>query len=317
MSPTRTTADDRLRRLLALIPWVAANDGPAVEDVCARFGCTEKELAADIGLLFLCGVHPYTPDALIEAVIEDGRVWIRYADWFRRPLRLTPSEGLALVAAGQALVDQPGTDADGPLARGLAKLAAVLGLEPGEAVEVELGTVPVDLLRSLQTAAAEHRQVDIDYYSFGRDEHTRRVVDPWRVFSAAGQWYLAGWCHRVVGERLFRVDRIVSATMLESTFEPPADDGPGRTEGRLFSPRPDDPLVTLDLEAEAGWVADQYPNEGVEDLGGGRWRVRLRVSEQSWLDRLLLRLGPGARLVDGSATGAEAAARRILARYGA
>lgn len=49
------SADDRLRRMLALVPWVAAHDGPAVEEVCMRFGCTERELVEDLGLLFLCG----------------------------------------------------------------------------------------------------------------------------------------------------------------------------------------------------------------------------------------------------------------------
>ena len=94
----RVSADDRLRRLLALVPWVAAHDGPTVEDVCMRFGCTESELVEDLGLLFLCGLYPYTPDVLIETDITDGRVWIRYAEYFSRPLRLTPEGGIQILA---------------------------------------------------------------------------------------------------------------------------------------------------------------------------------------------------------------------------
>jgi len=70
----RVSADDRLRRLLALVPWVAAHDGPTVEEVCARFGCTEQDLVEDLELLFVCGLYPYTPDVLIETDIADGRV---------------------------------------------------------------------------------------------------------------------------------------------------------------------------------------------------------------------------------------------------
>ena len=106
----RVSADDRLRRLLALVPWVAAQDGPTVEEVCARFGCTEAELAEEIEMLFLCGLYPYTPDMLIEADIAEGRVWIRYAEYFSRPLRLTPAEGLTLLASGNTLLAVPGTD---------------------------------------------------------------------------------------------------------------------------------------------------------------------------------------------------------------
>ncbi|HEX3622228.1 MAG TPA: hypothetical protein VHT97_07935, partial [Acidimicrobiales bacterium] len=80
----RVSADGRLQRLLALIPWVAGRDGPLVADVCARFDVTESELVDDLELLFLCGLHPYTPDVLIDVDIADGRVWIRYADYFAR-----------------------------------------------------------------------------------------------------------------------------------------------------------------------------------------------------------------------------------------
>src|SRR5205823_10799188 len=99
MSP-RSGADERLRRLLALVPWVATHDGPHIEDVCARFGTTERELLDDLDLLFLVGVHPFDPGSLIEVDVDEGRVWIRFADWFARPLRLTPAEGLSLVASG-------------------------------------------------------------------------------------------------------------------------------------------------------------------------------------------------------------------------
>lgn len=182
----RRSADARLRRLLALVPWVVAGDGPTLDEVCARFGLSQDELVAELDLLFLCGVHPFTPDSLIDVLVADGRVWIRYADYLERPLRLTPEEGLALVAAGTALLAVPGSDAEGPLARGLAKLAGVLGVDPGEALDVDLGSAPEAVLEALRTAISARRQVEIDYYAYGRDERTRRVVDPHAVFAAEG-----------------------------------------------------------------------------------------------------------------------------------
>jgi proteasome accessory factor C len=307
----KLSADERLQRLLALIPWVASRDGPPVDEVCARFGCTQAELVDDLELLFLCGLHPYTPDVLIEVDIDDGRVWIRYADYFSRPLRLTPAEGLALLAAGRTVLATSGGDDGGPLERGLAKLAAALGVDAGEAVEIELGPVAEGVLRSLQQAAADHRQVEIDYYSFGRDERARRVVDPYTVFSAGGQWYASAWCHRVDDERLFRVDRISSATVLDSRFAPPKK----APELSAYRPKADDPRVTLDLEPSARWVAEQYPVEKVEEVDGGKLRDTLTASQPAWLERLLLRLGPRATVVGGDGGVAGRAARRVLARY--
>ncbi|MEA2704963.1 MAG: proteasome accessory factor, partial [Actinomycetota bacterium] len=132
----KLSADDRLQRLLAVVPWVAGRDGPRLEEVCARFDCREDELVDDLQMLFLCGLHPYTPDMLIDVDIADGRVWIRYADYFARPLRLTPAEGLGLLAAGRTLLATPGAESGGPLERGLAKLAAALGVDADKAVEI-------------------------------------------------------------------------------------------------------------------------------------------------------------------------------------
>jgi proteasome accessory factor C len=310
---TRTAAQDRLGRLLAIVPWVAAQDGPAVAEVCRRFGVTERELLADLRLLFMCGVYPYTPDTLIEVDVADGRVWIRFADWFKRPLRLTPPEGLALMSAGSALLRMPGADPDGPLARALAKLGTVLGIGASDAVEVELGPVPPGVLGLVQGATAAHRRIDLDYYSFGRDQRGRRVVEPWRVFNAQGNWYLSGWCHQAGGERLFRMDRVAAVAVLDETFDAP---DPTLVGGEVFHPAAADPTVVLDLAPEARWVAERYPSEAIEERPDGRLRVTLRVSERAWLERLLLRAGSAATVVEGDATIGPAAAHRLLARYG-
>ena len=311
---SRQSAEARLRRILAVVPWVVAEDGPLISEVCARFGYrTQADLQADINLLFMCGVPPYTPDALIEVDLADDRVWIRYADWFARPLRLTPAEALTLVASSAALLGvsgDTGADTEAPLARGLAKLAAALGVEE-EVLDVALGPAPPDALAGLQEAAAAHRQAEIEYYAYGRDEHTRRVIDPYLVYSAQGQWYVTGFCHLAQADRLFRVDRVGTVTVLESTFAPPkAPEAPP-----VFDPSPGDPLVVLELEPAAAWAATQYPTASVTDLGGGHRRVALWVAGDAWLARLLLRLGTDARIVEGDATVAAEAARRILNRY--
>jgi proteasome accessory factor C len=304
-------ADGRVRRLLALVPWVVERQGPRLRDVCARFDISEEELLADLEVLWLCGLPPYSPDVLIDVDISRGRVWIRYADYFGRPLRLTPAEALTLLATGKTLLATPGTDPEGPLARGLDKLAAALGIDAGSAVDIALGPAPSEMLDALQVAAAEHRQVELDYYSYGSDQDRRRLVDPYAVFSAKGQWYLAAWCHAADDERLFRIDRMRSVTPLDTHFDPPAHP----PDLAVFDPSESDPRVTLELAPGARWVAEQYPVEAVEELPGGQTRVVLVASRSAWLERLLLRLGPDARVIAGDATAGRVAASRLLERY--
>lgn len=314
---SRLTAGSRLERLLSIVPWVVANDGPTVAEIAERFDYPEEYLLRDLTeVLFMVGIYPYTPDQLVEVVVEDDRVWIHYAEYFARPLRLTTEQALALVTASSSLLAVPGADLDGPLARGLAKVAATLGVEPGADLEVNLGTADSGTLDVVRAAIAGCSRLEIEYYAYGRDELTVRTIDPYRLTNAEGQWYLLAYCHRAEGERLFRLDRIHSATSLDTTFQAPSD----VAEVSVFEPRPDDPRVTLLLSADAGWVPGAYPAEAVEELDDGRLRVTLAVSAVPWLERLLVRLGDDAQVEattgDLPADIAARAAQRILARYG-
>lgn len=309
----RPSAVEGVARMLSIIPWIAERDGPAIDEVCARFAISRKQLLADLDVLPLVGLYPYTPDQLVDVAVEGDRVWIRYADMFRRPLRLTPDQALALVAAGSTILAVPGADPAGPLPRGLAKLRAVLGLAPDAVVEVDLGAASADVLRLLQDAAREQRAVEIDYYAYNRDEHTLRVIEPWRVFADQGGWYVQAWCRSAEGERLFRVDRIAAAVLRADRFEHPV----AAEDLGLFSAAADDPRVVLELAPTARWVLEQYPIEEQSEVEG-RVRVTLAISAGPWLARLLLRLGPEAEVVSAPeplASCRATAAARVLERY--
>ena len=134
------------------------------------------------------------------------------------------------------------------------------------------------------------------------------------MFFALGEWYVDAWCHRPNDARLFRVDRIRAVRPTGVRFEA-TESAPG--PGEVYRPRSDDPRVTLLLPGSAAWVVESYPAETVEELPDGRLRVRLAVSEPAWLARLLLRVGPEARVEDppGLRSAAARAAARITDRY--
>lgn len=323
------TAGDRLRRLLAIVPWIVANPGVEVVEVAKRFGLTEGELIEDLNVVWMVGLPPYTPDALVEVAMEDGKVWIHYADFFARPLRLSSAQGLALLASADGLLSVPGSEPDGPLARALIKLASALGVDPEEVVDVELGAAEADLLGTLREAADLETEVRIRYYSYGRDDHSSRVIAPWRVRSTNSAWYVEAWCHQAEDERIFRIDRIESAeaTGVKSQHRPQG--GQGSASGpqayaaqQTFHPGTDDPTITLRLQPDARWVTEAYPCEVLDTLPSGEQVVSMVITALPWLERLLLRLGSSATVIDeGGLVGAtklkQAAARRILVRYGA
>lgn len=307
---SRPLVGPRLRRVLAYLPWIADHPGVSLDEIAERFDVKPADLQRDLELLPFVGLPPYTPDRLIDVSIVDDCVWVRFADAFAAPLRFTPDEGVALLTAGHALLEVPGSDPKGPLATALAKLASAL--DAPTAVQVDVAAPSA--LRTLRDATHDHRTVRIDYYSYHRNASTERVIEPWSVASLLGHWYVRAYCRSAQAERLFRVDRVHEATLLEEGFDPPED---ANLPGEVYAPRPDDLRVTIDLAPNAAWVLDTYPVEASEDLGDGRVCITLPVSTPEFLDRLVLRLGRDAQVVapeDGLAH-TRATAEQIVARY--
>jgi len=305
----RPVAGTEVERILAIVPWIVAHPGASKREIATRFGMTDEQLDNDLALVLMIGVPPYSPGDYLD-VDDDGEfVTIRLADQFSRPLRLTPAEGLALLAAGRALLAVPGSDPEGPLATALGKLERALDLP-----EVAVAVGEPTYLEAVRDAAARGERLEIDYWSAGRDELTTRRIDPAVAFFAMGEWYLSAYCHRAEDERMFRVDRIRGLRTTGEFF----DAAPGDEEiTDVFHPRSDDPRVTIELAPSAAWVAEAYPAESTTTRPDGTIEVVLAVSEPTWLERLLVRLGPEARVVspDSARNAGADAARRVLARY--
>ena len=307
-------AKERMGRLIAAIPWIAAQDGSSIDEISQRFNYPRETLLTDLQeVVFFVGVPPYTPDTLIQVTIDDDLVWIEYADWFSRPMRLSGAETLALLAAGEAALGFDTQDEAGALARGLAKLRLSTG--SADTVDVRLGTGAADILPTLRTAADSQHCVDISYYSYGRDEYTQRRIEPHRFFMDAGNWYVGGHCQLAGEERIFRINRIEVATPSDAQFTitPPA-----ATAGSSTFAMADAPRATITVSVDQERIFDGLPTDD-RRVEGDRLTVVLPVVSQRWLTQLLIRLGPGAHLVNTTATmtvDAAHAAEEILSRYG-
>ena len=307
---SRPGAVATLRRVLAMVPWIAARGEASVAEIARAFGVSEAVVQADLAFLPFCGLPPYTPDRLIDVAVIDGYVSIRFAEYFSRPLRLTPAEGFALLAAGRTLLDVPGSDPDGPLATGLGKLARAGAA--GDVLEVDTGE-PGEL-ETFRRAVGDHERLEIDYWSYSRDAVTTRRIDPLAVSSLQGHWYVAAWCHQAGDERLFRLDRVRAVRPTGERFAPRSE---GTVPGDVFHPGPEDARVTVEVPPSGRWLADEVPVEGVEERAGGSLRLTLAVAAPAFLERVLLQLGPEASVVspDDRRNVAASAARRVLRRY--
>lgn len=314
MARTSSNFAARLRRMLLMVPWLLESGGSTVPELAARFGISEDDVVRDLNLVMCCGVPPYGAEQMITVMLDDdGSVLAWKGPFFNRPMRLTPTEGFAVLTAGRALLAVPGADPEGPLATALAKLEAELGSAGTVAVELEAPP----LLGVVREAADGFRRLAVAHYSAWRDEVTDRVIDPYVVFSSDGRWYVSAADSLSGSVRHFRIDRMVRAEPTGDRFEPPADADARRPPEQVYSAGSEAVETTLVIPPSARWVIEVYDHTSVEELPDGRLRVVLPVTGERWLERLLLRLGPEAtvegppELVDVARRGAA----RLLDMY--
>jgi proteasome accessory factor C len=291
----------RLQRILLLLPYAIRHPGVTVDELARKFGVGKRELVEDLNLVFLCGLPGYGPGDLIDVTVEQNRVFVRMADYFATPLKLTPAEALALYAGGRALASLPGMDEADALRRALAKIGRALGAGEGDGpvrdgVEVTVEAGPSGHLAELQRALVDRRQVVIEYFSASRGHMTTRTVDPWGLVAALGRWYLVAWDHLSDDERMFRTDRIKVVTATDEPADVPPDFDPERYRGAFTGNGGGDLRVSFEISPEAGrWFGDYYPVQSLTPLEDGWHRVELLAGGTRWAATLLLRLGPHAR----------------------
>ncbi len=77
------------------------------------------------------------------------------------------------------------------------------------------------MLERLSRAVSGHRTLQMRYYSASRDRVTRREVDPYHLWFAAGGLYPIAYCHLRRDVRMFAVERIRSLTVTPHAFQLP------------------------------------------------------------------------------------------------
>jgi proteasome accessory factor C len=327
-APPRTiTSAERLRRLLALVPYVAARRVVGLAETAATFGMSERELIDDLNLAWCVELRAPEPYCPIDLSYEDGEVSISQAESIARPLRLAAEEASALLIALRTLAETASLGQDQgseAVARVIAKIEGAAGGvgAPSSQVTIQIENPKVrGMAATLSTALAARKRVHLRYYVPSRDQDTERDVDPMRMLAVEGHTYLEGWCRLAEGVRLFRVDRVMSADVLDADASVPADAEPVDVDAGLFRPSESDVVAELELGPGARWVTDYYPCETVTEARGpardGWLRIALRTPDLGWVRRLALRLGDDARVVAPASLAAEvrAAAAAALAHY--
>jgi proteasome accessory factor C len=198
---------------------------------------------------------------------------------------------VALLIGLRALIDVPSPTGPDVLDRVIAKLERAAG----DAADAHRHiTVAIEGTKdghaAVSQALREGRRLALEYYVPARDEVTSRDVEPMRLLVVDGHSYLEAWCLLADDLRIFRLDRIQRAEVLDTpvTLRPAP---PARLE--IFDTDSATWRVQLALSPSAQWVLDAYP--GTVVATEPELVVELAVADLGWATQLVLRLGGSVR----------------------
>ncbi|MGA0877626.1 MAG: helix-turn-helix transcriptional regulator [Ilumatobacteraceae bacterium] len=294
---------ERLQRLLSIIPWLRLHGSIPVADLAGILGIGPQQLMKDLEFASMCGVPPYTHDALFDFSVSDGMVLVhspmslfdgdsknrKSRHLMTRSVKLTPRQATAVALALASLDAAAGERRiDDPAVSGLrAKLQTALGDLP---IEVRLEDAP--FLAEMRTVVEQARQIEVTYVN-AEGEVSRRVLDPLQIFFERGEAYLIADDH-VSGdsERTFRIDQIVDFEETGESVEPRA------VAFRGWNFRGDITEALLFIAPGNDWVLDRVSTDAHVINADGSMFVWVTVASRQWLARLLARCGRPSRVVE-------------------
>lgn len=305
---------ERLQRLLSIVPWLHNVESIEVSELAARVGVDTEHLLHDLQFASMCGVPPYTHDALFDFWVEDGRVYFSgdrdprgrsSKALIARSVKLTPRQVTSVLLALAAL--EAVGDEQPAVASLRTKLASVVG---DDVIDVRIEHAPH--ISTVRAAAFGCREVVIKYVNW-HGEVSERVIHPLLVFVDRGEAYLkADDVGTGEKERIFRVDRILDVRETGLGFPERQvswsgvwDFRGGVTEAVVY-------IAPGNL-----WVVDRVAHKAHVVGADGSVFLWVDVASEAWLATLLLRCGAPSQVVSPMSlhTHVRQHAERLLALY--
>ena len=227
---------------------------------------------------------------------------------FRLPPLMFGTEEAFAIALGLDALTFLGLSETAPAAASVkAKLARVLPETVSEQVEALRSVLELErpawvvgtdiaLLTRLASAVQSCKQVRLGYRKEGGAVSVREV-EPYGLMQHSGRWFLGGYCLLRRDLRLFRVDRIETATVLSETFKRPEFEMAAFLRQSIaFAPAPWEVSVWLDAPPET--LVRRSGMRAILEPEGDGTRLRCGVTDLKEFAVSLLYLGCGLEVTE-------------------
>jgi predicted DNA-binding transcriptional regulator YafY len=198
------------------------------------------------------------------------------------PVMFTREEARALLIGGKVVESFTDKSIQNHFENALTKVRSVLDMEKKD----DLDSLDKDIVinpflsnynkqdgslhfEQIQSALAGARVVEIEYFSRGKGEETKRALEPIGLTFYADNWHLIAWCRLRKDYRDFRLDRIARLKVLNEGFK------------RFRHPRLNEYLESLAYETELEFCTLQVEESVHPFLENSKYRMGLIREERT------------------------------------
>jgi len=264
---------NRLDRLQAILTTLQSKRIVRAEELADRFNVSIRTIYRDMRALEAGGV-PIGAEAGLGYFIGEG--------YHVPPVMFTREEARALLIGGKVVESFTDKSIQKHFENALTKVRSVLDMEKKD----DLDSLDKDIVinpflsnynkqdgplyfEQIQSALAGAQVVEIEYFSRGKGEETKRALEPIGLTFYADNWHLIAWCRLRKDYRDFRLDRIARLKVLNEGFK------------RFKHPRLNEYLESLTYETELE-LCTLLVDEAVHPfLESSKYRMGLIREEQT------------------------------------
>lgn len=292
----------RLERLIQIDAAIRTGRYPGVQRLMAQFEIGERTIRGDLAFLRERCNAPLAYDR--------GRSGYYYTDpaWTLPTMLVTEGEVLAMLLSAELSRRYLGTSFEQPLRKAIAHLSQQLPdqvqldlhslathttFQPGAAA----GADPT-LVLALNRAIHERHPVEMTYYTAGRNERNRRVIEPYHLYNVRGEWQVIAFDHLRGQFRNFAVVRIEAWHV--------------RTHERFAR----DPAFSAERYLANGFVAEHGGDPQQIEIWFDALQARY-IREREWHPTQTIHEHPDGTLTLRFSTGALDEVQRWVMSYGA
>jgi proteasome accessory factor C len=278
------SAVDRVTRVLDLVPFILENPGIEVSVLAAKFSVSEKQVLADLELIFMCGLPGYTPYELIDLAFEDGVVTVIDPQVLDKPRVFTEIEAVVLnlgLSIIKNAINDPGQ------IKSIDDLQKKIGTKFTSISEISFTTSKPAFYDQVSEAITRNAAVNLTYNSISRDEVSNRTLIPKRIYLAQGNFYFIAIDTKSNQERHYRMDLILNCEISNSAHT------------NISSFADIEEPFEFKIQSTNKYLTERYSDlfTGVSQKGDV-YLAQGRMNNPQWLKRLVISNAPDLQLLE-------------------